>query len=1174
MPLLEHYKAHAVRRRSNQRRLFLTKYGRVLHFESLEDRQLLALTGDAPPPYPAASVSEETGPILGATRDADDGVVFDELLVGQPNVAVSITVTSAMSGTVIDGWIDFNRDGSFGGAFEQVFDSVTLSNGTTDLPFDVPSWADDGRTYARFRISRGVPAGLSQGGIAANGEVEDHEVFIHRPFVGSGNFGTERNITSNGTANGVVDVLTVDLDRDGDIDVVSSSHIDGLITFWRNTNNGSSWSRTVVGNVAPSNSGNLHAVGLAAGDLDGDGDIDLVSASEFDDTVAWYRNNGSSFTKFTVNTVADGARAVVVADFDRDGRLDLASVSLRDNAIRIHQNTGSANSSQLFNSAVAVAFQPGSSPADIYACDIDRDGWEDIVSITSATNRVAWHPNDGSPFTDPWGEGTEIFDTVDSETPGGSGVFAGDIDGERDLDVVATFFNQDRVDWFRNSNGGSSWSRLAVGGSIDGANPPFVADIDGDGDMDVLTPAYLSDTVFFHRNNGAGTFALGDSVPFGTGANVSVADINGDGVLDIVAGGDDNDRISWWENPRLLPEIVVTGEGLEIGDGDSSPRPNDGTNFGNVARGGAPISKSFVIQNTGEGTLVIGLPTVPTGFMLTAGPEPYLWPGESTEFTVSLETAIAGTKVGQISFANNDPNENPFNFTITGRVTSPEVAVSGNNNNIVDGDSTPSDKEGTVFGTVAQGGSPVIKMFTVRNDGDATLTLGDPTVPDGYTVNGLVSSLAPGASDTFTVVLETATPGTKTGQISFSNNDSDENPFNFTITGKVTATPEVAVSGNGIDILDGDSSPRPEDGTVFGTVAQGGSPVIKMFTVRNDGDATLTLSPPTVPDGYTLTDGLSSSLTPGASDTFAVRLDTAASGTKSGQISFTNNDSDENPFNFTITGKVTATPEVAVSGNGIDILDGDSSPRPEDGTDFGTVVRGGSPVSKMFTVRNEGDATLTLGAPTFPAGFTVNGLNSSLAPGASDSFMVVLQTATTGTKTGQISFTNNDSDENPFNFTIIGIVIDSLPGDYNKDRVVDSLDYQVWRASFGASGSNLAADGNGNNVVDAADYVVWRNNLGARLSPGLTNLIDDTGVSLSSHGSGRTTGKWIRQALPDNERNNLFLLVGRVRSERQPTSDAKLDDSQRARASAEVVESTDAVFAALGHDEGEAWNIL
>ena len=52
--------------------------------------------------------------------------------------------------------------------------------------------------------------------------------------------------------------------------------------------------------------------------------------------------------------------------------------------------------------------------------------------------------------------------------------------------------------------------------------------------------------------------------------------------------------------------------------------------------------------------------------------------------------------------------------------------------------------------------------------------------------------MAPGASDGFSVQLVGSTVGTKSGDVSFTNNDADENPFNFAIAGSVTA-PEITV---------------------------------------------------------------------------------------------------------------------------------------------------------------------------------------------------------------------------------------------------------------------------------------------------------------------------------------------------------------------------------------------
>jgi hypothetical protein len=249
--------------------------------------------------------------------------------------------------------------------------------------------------------------------------------------------------------------------------------------------------------------------------------------------------------------------------------------------------------------------------------------------------------------------------------------------------------------------------------------------------------------------------------------------------------------------------------------------------------------------------------------------------------------------------------------------------------------------------------------------------------------------------------------------VSFNNNDSDENPFNFSIAGTLATAPEVAVSGNGQNIADGDGTPGTADGTDFGTSA---SPVDHTFTVTNTGTATLTLSGLTVPSGFGIVEGLSASLAPGASDTFTVRF--LATGNASGQVSFNNNDSDENPFNFSIAGTLATAPEVAVSGNGQNIADGDSTPSTTDGTDFGTSA---SPVDHTFTVTNSGTATLTLSGLTVPSGFgIVEGLSASLAPGASDTFKV--RFLATGNASGQVSFNNNDANENPFNFSIAGSV--------------------------------------------------------------------------------------------------------------------------------------------------------
>lgn len=122
----------------------------------------------------------------------------------------------------------------------------------------------------------------------------------------------------------------------------------------------------------------------------------------------------------------------------------------------------------------------------------------------------------------------------------------------------------------------------------------------------------------------------------------------------------------------------------------------------------------------------------------------------------------------------------------------------------------------------------------------------------------------------------------------------------------VGAAPEVSVSGNGNNIANGDATPSVTDHTDFGSIVQGFGTVQHTFTVFNTGTVDLNVSGLTVPTGFTLVDGLPLAILAGGSDDFIVRLDDAVAGVKSGTISFSNDDSDENPFTFAITGTVTA----------------------------------------------------------------------------------------------------------------------------------------------------------------------------------------------------------------------------------------------------------------------------
>ncbi len=177
-------------------------------------------------------------------------------------------------------------------------------------------------------------------------------------------------------------------------------------------------------------------------------------------------------------------------------------------------------------------------------------------------------------------------------------------------------------------------------------------------------------------------------------------------------------------------------------------------------------------------------------------------------------------------------------------------------------------------------------------------------------------------------------------------------------------------------------------------------------------------------------------------------------GSYSGELSFTNNDGDENPYNFTITGEVVdPEPEIDVY---------DEYELIEDGlgyVDVGQTITG-TPLEYTFTVTIVGGADLTLDPASLEllVGFSlVSGFDSTVEPLDSTEFTVQLDATVTGNYNGEVSFSNDDSDEDPFNFTISGDIVDpsplSLDLDADDSSGMAGADYYTeWNEAVAATG--------------------------------------------------------------------------------------------------------------------------
>ncbi len=497
------------------------------------------------------------------------------------------------------------------------------------------------------------------------------------------------------------------------------------------------------------------------------------------------------------------------------------------------------------------------------------------------------------------------------------------------------------------------------------------------------------------------------------------------------------------------PEINVFGNNVSIADGDASPAVADHTDFGAAPIAGGTVTRTFTILNMGTGDLTLsGSPLVTikgahaADFTVTTPPESPIAAGGSTTFQVTFDPGAAGARVATLNITNNDANENPCNFAIKGVGTTPKVYLSGNTLNIVNGDASPSAADHTDFGLTDIVAGSVTRTFTIRNLGTEPLVLtgSPPVVVDGINAADFTVTMQPPATvaaaarGTFQVTFNPGALGTREARLSIPNSDPTKNPFVFAIRGTGANAPEINLAGNSANIADGDTTPSAEDHTDFGSTDLAGSTITRSFTIQNSGTAALNLTGSRVTIGganaadFKVILQPPSSIAAGESAAFEVRFDPIVAGKRVATIVITNNDSTEARYDFAIQG-TGITPEINLTGNSMNIIDGDASPTAADHTDFGSTLVEGGTVTRTFTIWNAGSGVLNLsGSPrvaiggTNAADFTVAALPTTpIAIGGSTTFEVRFDPSAAGIRAATISIANNDANENPYNFTIRGI---------------------------------------------------------------------------------------------------------------------------------------------------------
>ena len=296
----------------------------------------------------------------------------------------------------------------------------------------------------------------------------------------------ERSVSS--AVPGASAVVAVDFDLDAaDVDLVSAGTESGVVMWHENDGAGSFVDR-------PISSIEIGVRAIEVADLDGDGDLDVLTALPDADTVAWLESDGGTppaFARHVVVDDADGATAVDTGDIDGDGDLDVVVASSEDDSVAWFESDGAAPPAFVRHDVTTTAVLADGASA-VLAIDLDEDGDIDIVAGAAGADLLAWYANDdASPIP------AFTRRVITTQAPGVSAIVSADFDDDGDLDLAAATPDTGAIFWYENDGATPPvFTPILVSVSADQVRSIGVADVDQDGFPDILAGQRLVVTWF------------------------------------------------------------------------------------------------------------------------------------------------------------------------------------------------------------------------------------------------------------------------------------------------------------------------------------------------------------------------------------------------------------------------------------------------------------------------------------------------------------------------------------------------------------------------------------------------------------------------------------------------------------------------------------------------------
>ncbi|HSH05619.1 MAG TPA: FG-GAP-like repeat-containing protein [Anaerolineae bacterium] len=477
--------------------------------------------------------------------------------LADPNI-IWVSPDNALSEDIQLG--DMDGDGDLDMAVANVSGPNQVFRNVGDGRYEGPIIIDNGNTES-YQIAWGDIDGDGDLDLVATSTNSRNILYRN---LGDGVFGAAEDLYTLNEDNRALAVG--DMDGDGDLDVVVGAWNGSYTLVYLNNGLGGFSSYATVSSSV------INVQDIALGDLDNDGDLDIVLATEGGDaSYVWSNDGNARFGLLWQIAGTQNTGGVALGDADGDGDLDIALAHFSANLPTVYENEGTGRFANILWSGGGADMA-----TSVVWADMDRDGDLDLVlgsdmgiSGDGMENRIYY--NDGT--------GTNYVAALFGDKDFTRGVAVGDINGDKELDVVVANSNEiNKAYRGVNDNFGFELSPLGLGANY--VTDLAWGDIDNDGDMDLATASNFGQPNQIYMN--LGDYGWGMPITVGqalsqTGA-LALGDVNGDGYLDIAYGTGGsfdsenevylNDTMGGWLPAARLGDEAVDTRSLALGDVD------------------------------------------------------------------------------------------------------------------------------------------------------------------------------------------------------------------------------------------------------------------------------------------------------------------------------------------------------------------------------------------------------------------------------------------------------------------------------------------------------------------------------------------------------------------------------------------------------------------------------